>query len=424
MTRSRLIALGFGCIVAGALLYAGELALRLLDSDPGLQAIDDAAAAGRPFDARTRSQVVAELRARGLDAVPRIVPARLLEETEDGSFRSRLALDGRELLPLAGIALRTTVLCNETGDWAIYESDRHGFRNPPGSWPDPAAAGGPGDPEIVLVGDSFTLGECVAPGDNIAERLREAHPRTLDLGYSGNSPLFELATLVEYGPVLRPGLVLWIFFENDLAWFDLGQSSRSPLLMRYLEPGFEQGLSTLQPEIDALLEGLLSERYAALPLAPDEGGLVGALSRARAHAGPADFLRLSRLRHRLGSLRHPHHEPREPPNLALFDRTLERAQQVVSGWGGELALVYLPGVWNFDPRASAPSFADPETRGRLARTAASMGIPFIDVHTAFAAHDDPLGLYSYRGESVLGSPHMNARGYALVARTIEGALSP
>lgn len=415
MTRSRILALAFGCLVAGAILYAGELALRVTRPDPALAAIEAAAAAGRPWDPRTRREVVEDLRAKGVQAVPRIVPAGLLEEEVPGELRSRLSLEGRELLPLAGISRRTTVLCNETGSWAVFESDEHGFRNPPGSWPDAATAA---PVELLLLGDSFTMGECVAPGDNVAERLRARLPRTLDLGYSGNSPLLELATLVEYGPILRPRIVLWLYFENDLSWFDLGRSSRSPLLMRYLEPGFQQGLASLQPQIDGLLEELL----AARPEEPGRDGPWARLEELESARSLGDFLRLEQLRRRLGALRGARGVPREPPDYALFTRILERAAAITAGWNGRLALVYLPGVWNFDPHASGPRFADPKARERLRGIAGSLGLPFVDVHGAFEADPDPLGLYSYRGESRVGSPHMNARGYALVAHTIESSL--
>lgn len=417
--RGPLVAIGFGCAVGLAILYAGELALRLTAPDPGLRAIEQAAAAGRPFDSRTRREVVADLNTRGRDAVPRLVPSGLLQEGPQGEMHSRLTLDGTpasaELLPLAGISRHTTVLCNETGEWAVYDSDEHGFRNPAGIWRRVPA-------ELVLLGDSFTIGECVQPGRNVADRLRERHPRTVNLGYSGNSPLLELAALVEYGPSLRPRTVLWLYFENDLSWFDLGQSRRTPLLMRYLEPGPHQDLLSLQPAIDRRLEELLGSSVAQ----PDDHGPVTRLADRKPDPGQRllDFATLRTLRRRFAGLRGAVRPRREPPDYALFTRVLERARQVTAGWGGELVLVYLPGVWNFDPHSRGPAFADPEGRERLREIARSLDLRFVDVQEAVARHEDPLSLYSYRGDSILGSPHMNGDGYALVAATVEEALSP
>ena len=52
----------------------------------------------------------------------------------DGSFKSKIAVDGAEILPLSGISNRVTVLCNETGKYAIYDSDQRGFHNPKTIW--------------------------------------------------------------------------------------------------------------------------------------------------------------------------------------------------------------------------------------------------------------------------------------------------
>ena len=41
-----------------------------------------------------------------------------------------IAVDGAEVLPLSGISNRVTVLCNESGKYAIYDSDQRGFHNP------------------------------------------------------------------------------------------------------------------------------------------------------------------------------------------------------------------------------------------------------------------------------------------------------
>jgi len=414
MPRAPLVALGFGCAVAVVLLYAGELGLRLAHRDPGLQAMAEARQAGRPFDARPRRQVVADLRAAGRDAVPRLVPAGPLAEGDDGALHSLLVHEGRELLPLGGISSRTTVLCSESGGWAIYESDEHGFRNPEGVW-----SLAPVD--LVLLGDSFTIGECVAPGENVADRLRAEKPATVNLGYSGDSPLFELATLAEYGPILRPRTTLWMYFENDLSWFDLGRSRRAPLLLRYLEQGATQGLADLQPAIDARLGELLDSDVAQ----PDDAGPVNQLAALRPGLSESlgGFATLRSLRARLWSLRGTTRELREPPDYALFARILGRARELVSGWQGELVVVFLPGVWNFDPHSRGPAFADPAARRKVRAIAESLGLPFVDVQARLETHPDPLSLYAYRGDSLLGSPHMNAAGYALVAESIAGRLA-
>lgn len=410
--RLREWALGIGTsvVVTGLMLYVGEFALRVLRPDPGFAAIREAERQGRPYDKRARVEVVRDLRARGVDAVSRTIPARLLEETPDGFYRSRISIDGREVLPLGGMSRRTIVLCNETGEYAVFESDERGFRNPLGLWQKAPV-------DLVLIGDSFTIGECVPPEQALGALLRQHYPATVNLGMSGFGPLFELATLEEYGPVLRPRRVLWFYFENDLYWFDLGIQKRSPLLLRYREPaGFRQGLLYMQPEIDARLAELWASGAGDPVTNPVElmeelqGTGVGRL---------LSFLRLAKLRTAVGALRRPPTSPaeREPADLALFESILEQARNRVASWGGELAFVYLPGSGNFDqdigwrPR-------DDCVRNRVLAIARALGLEVIDVQEAMEDHDDPLSLYSYRGTSILGSPHLNGEGYAFVARLV------
>ena len=189
------------------------------------------------------------LRASGRDAVASIVPARLLVEGADGTLRSRIAIDGREVLPLSGPAHATTLLCNELGTWAQFESDQHGFRNAYARWRTP--------PEVALLGDSFTIGRCVDDDETIAAGLDRAFA-TLNLGMGGTGPLVQLAILREYGPLSRPRRVIWIHFENDLDAADLGLERRSPLLLQYLELGFSQNLVALRPGLDAEMRSLLA----------------------------------------------------------------------------------------------------------------------------------------------------------------------
>lgn len=414
--RSRGAAVVFGCVLAAALLWGAELVLVWLHPDPFHLAIEQARAAGRPVDPRPRSEVVAELRRAGVAAVPRVVPATLLVPGPNGKLHSRLGAGTSEgeLLPVSGIGSRPTVLCAEAGPFAVFTSDSHGLRNPPDVWSlEPI--------ELALVGDSFTLGECVADGQTIADPLRRRWPATVNLGYTGHSPLLELASLIEYGPALRPRTTLWLYFENDLSWFDLGRSENSPLLMRYLEPGFSQHLLERRPEIDARLQQLLDggfERTDELRPAEHSRSAQGSsLAEIRSIA------ELKWLRRLLGQLRPRPRADVDDDQIELFGAILARARAVTSEWGGELVVAYLPGVWNFDRFAGIPGWTGPQVREAIREKAHSLGLAFIDVERAIADHPDPLSLYAYPGQSELvGAPHMNGAGYAFAADTLAAGL--
>ena len=109
---------------------------------------------------------------------------------------------------MANISNVTTVFCNESGEYIIYDSDEHGFHNPPGLWHKDAV-------QAVAVGDSFTHGVFVPSEDSFVSVIRSRMPATVNLGVDGNGPLAMLATLKEYAASLRPTIVLWFYYEGN-----------------------------------------------------------------------------------------------------------------------------------------------------------------------------------------------------------------
>ena len=144
------------------------------------------------FDGRTRLEVVQDLRARGVHAFPDVFPAILFQSNGQGVIRSIFTAGGREFLPLASISRVATVFCNESGQYIVYESDEHGFHNPPGVWEHTPI-------QVMALGDSYTHGACVRSSDGFVAVIRNEFTATVNLGINGNGPLAMLATLREYG---------------------------------------------------------------------------------------------------------------------------------------------------------------------------------------------------------------------------------
>ena len=172
------------------------------------------------------------------EAFPSIIPYSFVKSE---GLRTK---NGR-IFPLGGTSERTTVFCNESGEFIIFESDEHGFNNPRELYK-------VGEVDIVLTGDSFAQGACVEPGKGIAGQLRKTWKGVLTVGSAHNGPLLELATLKEYAEPLHPRIVLWLYYEgNDLQ--NLLGAQTSPLLMKYLRAEFSQNLLDRQTEIDEIL---------------------------------------------------------------------------------------------------------------------------------------------------------------------------
>ena len=161
------------------------------------------ATTGKIYDRRNKYEIYNDL--KKIDPLISIVvpPSLYLE----GDKIDRTI--NKKLFPLSGKSNSTTIFCNENGYYSIFKSDRYGFNNPDKLW----------DKEIkyILIGDSFVHGACVNRPDDIASRLRDiTNENVLNLGYSGNGPLIQYATIKEYFKKETKHLV-WFFYErNDL----------------------------------------------------------------------------------------------------------------------------------------------------------------------------------------------------------------
>jgi hypothetical protein len=367
--------------------------LRLARMKPA--AATAAHSAGRPWDNRSQAEVVDELSKGGNAAAPTVQPKSVIL-LENGTIKT----DGGELAPLSSISLTPTVLCNEGGEWAIYESDEHGFVNPKGSW-----SASPMD--LGLVGDSFTQGACVRPEVSWVGHVRKRGFRLVNLGMGGNGPLIELAGIREYLSRVKPRHVLWLYFRNDMD--DLNVEKAIPLLRRYLEPDFKQGLFDKQAHIDSAVRGLVARKApfaARWPKGLSSVGLTRAstpvwlqdLVMAETNTSFTAVLRLDRIGETF-KLR----AAAEPPDFALFEAVLKQAKAEVAAWGGTLHFVYLPDLWYLGQNKK-----DHPNRAKVLEAAKNAALPILDAHLPFEQEPDlealryhPLAHYSPLGNEVV-----------------------
>jgi PAS domain S-box-containing protein len=362
---------------------------------------------GVEFDTRTKLEIISELRKQGVDAVPSVNPSGLLKKQGDGILRSDVRINGTETLPLGGISNIVTVMCNETGNFAIYKSDEHGFRNPSGIWNLDRF-------DVAALGDSFTHGACVSSDRDFVAIIQKRYPATLNLGMSGNGPLLQLAGLREYLPRFSPRVVLWFFYEgNDL--LDLKDEIKSPLLNRYAEEkGFNQDLLARQAGIDEALRTYINQ---------EEIAQIKKEETARQDEDTIDLYqmgriaKLSTLREKLGLVYGKSDQAASPTadvaELDRFGEILAEAKASVEAWGGTLYFVYLPDWYRY----GEPQLAD-KNREAILRLAKSLNIPIIDLHPTFQAQGDPLSLFSFRRFG-----HYNEIGHRLVADEVIKAVS-
>lgn len=374
---------------------------------------------GIDFDTRSKLEVIRDLRRSGIDVVPAIVPTKLLQRQQDGYLKSVISINGAEVLPLSGVSKRVTVLCNEIGDYAIFDSDEHGFTNPKAIW-DASRI------DIAAVGDSFTQGYCVPQNENFVAAIRKRYPTTLNLGAGGNGPLLILATLEEYAARLKPRIVLWFYFEgNDL--IELNKEADSPLLMRYLTGGFQQGLFSQQSAIDGALADYIAT--AELKTAEKEKKRRER-EKSESAIGGLNWLestiKLRHLRSKLKSVYGSSNRVVPPPitnaEIHLFHKVLIQAKDLVDGWGGNIYFVYLPGWTRYgDIERAEKRYADlmvgEKYRDTVLRIVGNLGFPIVDIYSAFRAQLDPLALFPFREPG-----HYNVQGNRVVAKAVLDSL--
>ena len=89
--------------------------------------------------------------------------------------------------------------------------------------------------KIFMLGDSFGVGECVNYDDSLAGRISNSlkEYELINLSQTGNGPLLELATFLEYADIFKPKILIWFYFEgNDL--LELKNEKKQKLLLKYV----------------------------------------------------------------------------------------------------------------------------------------------------------------------------------------------
>jgi hypothetical protein len=395
--RARIALLG----VAGfGALYLVETALAVLETLPLSQAVPSANT--RSGDRRTRIEVIKDLRAEGIQAYPAMgAMAMRLTQAQDGPG---ITIEDQPVVPLANLADRLVVDCNESGTWSMFQTDERGFNNPPGLWQQPI--------DVAAVGDSFVQGSCVEPTETLVAAIRSERPLTVGLGIGGAGPLSMLGLIKEYLPDVKPRHVVWFYYEgNDLR--NLREEFGADRLRAYLDTVATQRLvyhqSPINTALAAFIDGQLLDRNPDPPPQSSESTL-----RTRARR----WSRLHRLRTAL-ALTDVRKRLETCQQIGRFIDVLREARFKVESWGGQLHFVYLPAVGRYFFPMSALLDDSLRCRGRLIDAVRAAGVPTLDVHRIVSGTDNPRALFYHQ------SSHFNPAGYALtghaVVRYLEGS---
>jgi lysophospholipase L1-like esterase len=363
--KEYLIILGMSLLVS---LYLFEGYLTFIGTGPFIKEKIYENQTGKKWDKRSRYQIYKDLK-------------KINDEVEVTVNPTNYINKNKPIFSLSGISNSQTIHCNENGYYSIYQSDRYGFNNPDEKWDEKEI-------EYLLVGDSFTHGACVNRPNDIGSVLGSlSNKAVLNLGYDGNGPLIEYATLREY---LNPNVkkVIWIYFEsNDLG--DLEHEKGNVLLMNYLNDlTFTQNLKLKQNEIDDLaIEKIERESFSFI------------IKKVK------NFVTLFNSRTLIYKIPLP--EPAPAP-ATEFRKILELTKVLTVKNNAKLYFVYLPEYSRYKANFDNTNY------NLVKGIVNGLNIPFIDIHQeVFEKEENPLKLFPFEL-----SFHFNEVGYKKVSEMI------
>jgi hypothetical protein len=342
---------------------------------------------------------ITRLREQGIAVYPAVVPSGFLSLwlRTGGNNPSPIMIEGREILPLAGIPTVLTSYCPlPDGSWVTYHSDRFGFRNPPGT-----ERGAP--PKFALLGDSFVHGFCVPDASTYAAQLSVLGP-TASYGMNGTSILTQLAIYREYVKALRPEHIIWFFYEgNDVA--EYLRERTWPLLRAYLDPAHVQDLVRLNGSLSVALKQFINQQLASNGVAT----VVHDREHRNFRGEIFDFLRLRRTRRVLTLAWEG-----TPPALTETDwREISGIWREViemqHAQGGRITFVYIPAHWRFLAKDPARFQA---LERKVVTLWSGLGADYVTLTKPLEATGNPLAYYAHN------DLHFNEEGYRLTAAAI------
>ena len=326
---------------------------------------------GKHFDTRKRIEIYDELKK---------------EKNVGISYSAKSYFNEKKMniFPLSGLSNVETINCNESGYYALYESDRYGFNNPDEEW----------DKKItnyLLVGDSYGHGVCVDNDNNIAGNLKKLNTNNIsiiNLSYDGNGPLTEYASLREYMPNLKVKNVIWLYYPNDI--YNFVFELKNPILKLYLDDvNFNQNLINKQKIIDKLVQEQIDQEYKKII---DTAELI-------------NFFKLNQTRAKFqvisGNENYENYLP-------IFKQVMSEVNKYVKKHNADLYFIYLPEFAEINSSSTGNL-----NRKKILNIINDLNIKSLDITPSINQLEDPLTIFPFKSRN-----HYNGLGYKIVANEI------
>ena len=339
---------------------------------------------------KNKYEIVREMQQNNHDAYLNIAPHLFIKS-------NGLDTDGRKLYPLGSISNSFIVMNNELGFYPIYKTDLYGFNNDNYRYENHI--------DNILIGDSFTEGCCVEQEHSISEVLNSLGQNSINFGKSGNGPLTEYATFLEYATKLKPKKILWLYYPNDFR--NLKNELQSKILQSYLlDENFTQDLINRQDEINIeLIKYLKLQEKNYKSKIRDEN-----IDVFFKNHWLIKIVKLTNIRLRFSLININNDISKknyQKETLVLLD-ILKKTKIYTEGWGGKLIFIYIPSIIQMNNEARVNFHYE------LFEKINEIDIQIIDLKKIlFDNYPNPTSLLSNDSGG-----HFNRIGYKLVAEKI------
>ncbi len=342
---------------------------------------------GKRYDTRSLLDVYNDEK-KNEDVAIRYLPQILLKKKNN-------EIKNLELFPLSGISNIKTIFCNEEGFFSSYISDRYGFNNPDEVW-------NKEEIDTIIIGDSFVHGMCVNRPNDIPSVIRNfTKKNVINLGYRGNGPLIEYATLREY--LFKPiKNLIWVYYENDL--MDLHNELKNETLRNYIKNNdFSQNLLTKQNKINLLNKKLINDLIKV-----ETNTIIQNKKNMKTKNKILKFIRFDGLKNFLISQFKTNKKNEINLPYVEFKGILENVKKITIEKNINLHFVYLPSINNYLSKKN--NFQHEE----ITKIILELNINLIDLHKDFfQKNDNPTKYYTFN----IGT-HLNTMGYREVSKFI------
>ena len=308
-----------------------------------------------------------------------------------------------KIYPLSGKSFSKTLICNEIGDYVFIDSDRYGFNNKDSNWNN--------NVDVLLVGDSYAFGECVQFKYSIANNLIKSNYSSISLGYGSNGPLATLGTIREYGSIIKPKKVFWIFFSgNDLE--DLDREKKIKILNKYLNFNFSQNLINKQKNIDKIYSEYFDQEYRRLKNSwPYKFSLIKIFNLSILKEFINNYFLITKIKISEKNDKKDVIDIINNYDYEVFSKIINLAKKEVESWGGDLIFLYVPSPINF--QNGVLDFENEYLKNKIFKLIKEKNLHFIDIgekimNSKLTSNE----IYA------LGYGHFTKKGYKIVSTEI------